>query len=143
MIPFTTYRIPEQDQNQTIAPDQWLLLAVPKPLSAAGLDLLQKISTALKADFNKEVLLVEMEPEGAFSLGNLKGHRLQLLIGFGVSPADLGLWIDMEKYGMRHLEGCTFIYTLPPDQLAEHAGAKKDLWRHMQLFLEMKTAHAR
>ncbi len=51
MLPYTTYRIPETDKNQTEASDKWLWMIIRKPLTEADTDLLLKISSALKADF--------------------------------------------------------------------------------------------
>lgn len=143
MLPFTTYHIPESEQNQTATTDKWLLFAVPKPLTATGKDLLQKISTALKADFEANVLLLEIESGQPVSLSDVHGVKVDLIIGFGVPPGELGIWIDLDQHGVRQLEAFTYIYTLSPDKLAEHAVAKKDLWRQMQMFLELKAEHAR
>jgi len=51
-------------------------------------------------------------------------------------PSELCLWIDLHRPGMSFLESCIFILTLPVEELSKHAGAKKELWQSMQIFLE-------
>ena len=132
MLPYTTYRIPETDKNQTEASDKWLWMIIRKPLTEADTELLLKISSALKADFSRDVRFIQ-QPSNEASLSPTKP---KLIISFGVLPSELGLWIDLHRPGMSLLESCIFILTLPVEELSKHAAAKKELWQSMQIFLE-------
>jgi hypothetical protein len=136
MLPYTTYRIPETDKNQTEASAKWLWMIVRNPLTEADTDLLLKISSALKADFNNDVYCLQQPPNEEISLASRSSTPPKLIISFGVMPSDLGLWIDLNKPGITILESSIFILTLPVEELSKHATAKKDLWQSMQIFLE-------
>lgn len=136
MLPYTTYRIPETDKNQTEASAKWLWMLILKPLTEADTDLLLKISSALKADFSDDVYCFQKPPNEEISLPSLSQSRPKLIISFGVMPSELGLWIDLSRPGISLLESCIFILTLPVEELSIHAAAKKELWQSMQIFLE-------
>ena len=139
MLPYTTYHIPESPNNQTGYEGKWLQMVVPVPVSGESLALLEKITTALKADFNRETLVLSPDENNQITL-HRTGKTRGLVISFGVSPDQLGLWIDLAKPGMCRLESFTFILTLSPESLSTHANAKKELWRCMQIFLESNAA---
>ena len=136
MLPYTTYHIPETDDHKTAHSDQWLWMVFKKPLSEPEKDLLLKISAALKADFETNVWCVEHGTDETAALSAVTGPRPRLVISFGVPPTELGLWIDLNRPGICTLESFSFILTISPDALAEHAGAKKELWKCMQTYLE-------
>ncbi len=136
MLPYTTYRIPETDKNQTETSDKWLWMIIRKPLTEADTELLLKISSALKADFSLDVRFIQQPPNEEISLASLSQTKPKLIISFGVLPSELGLWIDLHRPGMSLLESCIFILTLPVEELSKHAAAKKELWQSMQIFLE-------
>ncbi|HQW02909.1 MAG TPA: hypothetical protein PLV75_03385 [Saprospiraceae bacterium] len=136
MLPYTTYRIPETDKNQTETSDKWLWMIIRKPLTEADTELLLKISSALKADFSLDVRFIQQPPNEEISLASQSPTKPKLIISFGVLPSELGLWIDLHRPGMSFLESCIFILTLPVEELSKHAAAKKELWQSMQIFLE-------
>jgi hypothetical protein len=136
MLPYTTYRIPETDKNQTEALEKWLWMVTCKPLTEADTDLLLKISSALKADLSQDVYCLQQAPNEGISISSLSQSKPKLIISFGVKPAELGLWIDLHKPGISFLESCIFILTLPVEELSKNAVAKKELWQSMQIFLE-------
>ena len=136
MLPYTTYRIPETDKNQTETSDKWLWMIIRKPLTEADTELLLKISSALKADFSHDVRFIQQPSNEEISLASLSPTKPKLIISFGVLPSELGLWIDLHRPGMSLLESCIFILTLPVEELSKHAAAKKELWQSMQIFLE-------
>ena len=136
MLPYTTYRIPEADKNQTETSDKWLWMIIRKPLTEADTELLLKISSALKADFSLDVRFIQQPPNEEISLASQSPTKPKLIISFGVLPSELGLWIDLHRPGMSFLESCIFILTLPVEELSKHAAAKKELWQSMQIFLE-------
>ncbi|MDZ4748630.1 MAG: hypothetical protein SH808_09090 [Saprospiraceae bacterium] len=136
MLPYTTYQIPETDKNQTEDPDKWLWMIISSPLTEADTDLLLKISSALKADFAKDVYCLQLPPHEGISLASLTHSKPKLIISFGVLPSALGLWIDLNRPGISLLESCIFILTLTVEELSIHAAAKKELWQSMQIFLE-------
>ena len=136
MLPYTTYRIPETDKNQTEASNKWLWMIIRKPLTEADTELLLKISSALKADFSHDVRFIQQPSNEEISLASLSPTKPKLIISFGVLPSELGLWIDLHRPGMSFLESCIFILTLPVEELSKHAAAKKELWQSMQIFLE-------
>ena len=127
MLPYTTYRIPETDKNQTEASYKWLWMIIRKPLTEADTELLLKISSALKADFSLDVRFIQQPPNEEISLASLSPTKPKLIISFGVLPSELGLWIDLHRPGMSLLESCIFILTLPVEELSKHAAAKKEL----------------
>lgn len=136
MLPYTTYHIPETPEHKTGISGQWLWLIVRQPLLAPEEDLLQKISTALKADLTVDVLRVAFDPASPVPMSTMSNQQPRLVISFGVPPADLGLWIDMSRTGMCKLESMSFILTLPIDELAVNPNAKKALWNCMQTYME-------
>ena len=136
MLPYTTYRIPETDKNQTETSDKWLWMIIRKPLTEADTELLLKISSALKADFSHDVRFIQQPSNEEISIASLSPTKPKLIISFGVLPSELGLWIDLHRPGMSFLESCIFILTLPVEELSKHAAAKKELWQSMQIFLE-------
>ena len=136
MLPYTTYRIPETDKNQTETSDKWLWMIIRKPLTEADTELLLKISSALKADFSRDVRFIQQPSNEEISIASLSPTKPKLIISFGVLPSELGLWIDLHRPGTSLLESCIFILTLPVEELSKHAAAKKELWQSMQIFLE-------
>lgn len=138
MLPYTTYHIPETDDHKTGQGAKWLWMVFRKPLSATEKDLLLKISAALKADFETDVLCIEQGIEEAASMSSMTGPKPGLIISFGVPLSELGLWIDLNQPGICTLESFSVILTIAPDALAGHAGAKKDLWKCMQSYLEAR-----
>ena len=136
MLPYTTYRIPETDKNQTETSDKWLWMIIRKPLTEADTELLLKISSALKADFSLDVRFIQQPPNEEISLASQSPTKPKLIISFGVLPSELGLWIDLHRPGMSFLESCIFFFFLPVEELSKHASAKKELWQSMQIFLE-------
>lgn len=136
MLPYTTYHIPETDDHKTAQSGQWLWMVFRKPLTETEKDLLLKISAALKADFESNVWCIEHGMDETASLSAMTGPKPGLVISFGVPPAEMGLWIDLSRPGICTLESFSFILTISPDALAEHAGAKKELWKCMQSYLE-------
>jgi hypothetical protein len=138
MLPYTTYHIPETDDNKTGQGAKWLWMVFRKPLSEPEKDLLLKISAALKADFETEVLCILQGIDEASSISSVTGPKPGLIISFAVPPSELGLWIDLNQPGICTLESFSFILTIAPDALAGNAGAKKDLWKCMQSYLETR-----
>ena len=136
MLPYTTYQIPENGKTETAAGSPWLWMLFSKPLNEAEKDFVLKISAALKAEFNQDVYSMICNPDQPISVPSGPGSKPKLILSFGVSPNTIGVWIDLFKPGMISLEHMTFILTLPADILAGNAVAKKELWRHMQLYME-------
>jgi hypothetical protein len=140
MLPYTTYHIPEMKNHQTGQHGQWLWMIVPDLISDADQELLPKISAALKADYSTEVFFIKQVKGENFSLTAIADFNPKLVISFGSAPDQIGLWIDMAKPGMCILERFTFILTLTPEALSSNAAAKKELWRHMQSYLEWQAS---
>src|SRR5215510_3900455 len=141
MLPFTTYSIPEGTSNQTPHHDKWLYLVTASPLSDAQKLFLEKITTAVKASFTSDVLHINIENHPVVEWSRLHSPALKLIISFGVLPSRLGLWIDLANPGLRFLESTSFLLTIPVDQLESNANAKKELWKHMKLYMEMESAN--
>jgi|GEM_PF-1374146 len=137
MLPFTTYTIPETAENKTAHSEKWLLILSDRAFSPAQQDLIQKIATAVKADFDRDTTCLSNIEGPKFSIQDISGSSCQLIISFGLSPAILGLWIDLQAPGIRFLESFSFILTLPISELEKNASAKKELWKNMQMFMEM------
>lgn len=139
MLPITTYNIPEPANSKIHIDLQWLCIVLEKPLSPTDEDLLKKICTALKADFQSEVVLINMQENESLSAVDFKHTNIKLMISFGVMPSRLGMWIDLTKPDIRFLESYTFILTKPLAELANNPAAKKQLWSGMQLFMESRS----
>jgi hypothetical protein len=136
MLPYTTYKIPESTKNKTAPSGKWLWMVVGGEISGPELDLLQKISAALQADFKADVLQIVFDKNQLISISDISPVDTKLIISFGIAPADLGLWIDLPRPGIRMLEHFSFILTLPLEKLADHLKAKKELWNCMQNFMD-------
>jgi hypothetical protein len=138
MLPFTTYNIPESPEKKTPASAKWLWVFVGAPLSIPEEELLNKICTALKADFSEDVSMISMEDLYNSTLTFPPGIDPKLIISFGVPPSALGLWIDLQVPGIRFLESFVFVLAPSLDELLRSPLAKKQLWNSMQLFLDEK-----
>lgn len=136
MLPYTIYQVPESVKNDVDPARQWLWMLLHQPLNDAEKDLVLKIAAALKADYAHDVYTIICETGQPLSLPSVSGSWPKIMLSFGVPPSNVGLWIDLHKPGMITLEHTTFILTLPVNVLAGNAAAKKELWRHMQLYLE-------
>ncbi len=136
MLPFTTYNIPETSEKETPPSSKWLWIVVSDPLSPDDEDLLRKICTALKADFNEDVHVYQADQFLNISFSSLTYEELKLIISFGVPPSDLGIWIDITMGRVRFLEAYAFILTPSLEELSKSPVAKKQLWSSMLLFLE-------
>lgn len=139
MLPFTTYNIPESSSHKTPKVSQWLGIILDKPLNGPEEDLLKKICTSLKADFSKDVILVDDPVNEGASISLLHSANIKLVISFGVLPTKVGIWIDLANSGIRYLESFTFILTKPLTELSSHPVAKKQLWSSMQSFMEINN----
>lgn len=137
MLPYTTYTIPELSTDKTPAPGHWLHFLTDQAFSPSQLELVKKIGAALKADFEHDTCSVIPTHQGDQPLQELITASTKLIISFGILPAQMGLWIDLESPGIRYLESFTFILTLPIAALENNASAKKELWKYMQMFMEM------
>jgi hypothetical protein len=97
---------------------------------------MQKISAALKADFKEDTLCYSFDSNTGIPLSDIHGSKPKLIISFGIPPASLGIWIDLQNQGMRVLESFSFILTLPLNALSTNANAKKELWKSMLNFMD-------
>jgi len=139
MLPYTTYTIPESTVNKTSKNGKWLLFLTDRGLSESQLDLVKKIGTALKAEFESDAQAVFTNQQPDVSIQDILHPSTRLVISFGISPKDIGLWIDLEAPGIRFLESFTYILTLPITALEQNANAKKELWKYMQMFMELNA----
>ena len=139
MLPITTYNIPEPAISKIHTEAQWLCIVLEKPLSPPDEDLLKKICTALKADFQSEVVVINLQETESLSVIDFNHTNIKLMISFGVIPSRLGIWIDLATPDIRFLESYTFILTKPLAELANNPAAKKQLWSGMQLFMESRS----
>jgi hypothetical protein len=137
MLPFTTYSIPELPADKTASAGKWLLFISDQAFSSSQKELIQKIGIAVKADFEHDVFAWSQDSTTLASIQDLFHPALQLVISFGIAPRSIGLWIDLHTPGIRFLESFSFILTLPIAELEKNAAAKKELWKNMQLFMEM------
>ena len=132
MLPYTTYRIPESVKNGFPKNEKWLWMLVDQALSDSDKELLNKISSALKADFDTDVYCFHHDTTNKNSIPDQDLSGVKLIISFGVSPSVAGIWIDLPSPGLRILESCSIIRTVTLKILAGSAPAKKDLWSAMQ-----------
>jgi hypothetical protein len=134
MLPFTTYNIPEEPIHKTPHPHQWLWIIVGKDFSAPEETLLQKICSALKADFQRDVFIHISNSHSTFLPS--QHHQAKLIISFGVAPSQVGFWIDLNSPGHRLLNKSFFIYAPSLQDLDQSPTGKKHLWSSMQSFME-------
>ena len=139
MLPFTTYSIPESGKNGFQNNGKWLCMLLDQPLSDTDLELLQKIASALKADFTKDVYCVQSDVSKNNPVQDTDLSGMKLIISFGVPLSTLGFWIDLPAPGIRILESCAVIRTVTLKSLAGSAVFKKDLWNAMQVFTASKN----
>lgn len=132
MLPFTTYSIPESVKNGFPKNEKWLCMLVDQALSDTDKELLNKISSALKADFDTDVYCFHHDNSNKNSIPDKDLSGMKLIISFGVSPSVAGIWIDLPSPGLRILESCSIIRTVSLKILSGNAPAKKDLWSAMQ-----------
>ena len=138
MLPFTTYSIPESAANKTALTGKWLFFIVDKSLSPVENELLQKISSALKADFASETVCITLDSGQKSSSTSLFSTTTRLVISMGIPPAHLGLWVDLHHPGIRFMENMSLILTSTISELEKNPNAKKELWKNMQMFMAMK-----
>lgn len=134
MLPFTTYSIPESPKNGFPENEKWLCMITDHAPSPSDIELLHKISSALKADFDKHVLCLQHDTESKNSITAADLSGMRLIISYGVSPSAFGIWIDLPSPGLRMLESCSVIRTVSLKTLADSAPSKKDLWSAMQTY---------
>jgi hypothetical protein len=138
MLPYTTYNIPENQEKPQPESGKWLWIIVDKNLSNEDKELLGKITSALKADFNDDAHCLQVEEEQSISLNEYFGRKPKLIISFGVSPSSLGLWVDLPKSGLLVLESYAFILSPTLEALSASNVAKKELWQSMKVFMASK-----
>ena len=107
-------------------------MLVDQPLSDTDTELLRKISSALKADFDTDVYCFHHDGSDKNYFPDAAISGMKLIICFGVSPSIAGIWIDLPSPGLRILESCSIIRTVTLKVLSQSAPAKKDLWNAMQ-----------
>ena len=114
-------------------------MLVDQTISETDTELLRKISSALKADFDTDVYCFyhDGSDKNYFSDTDISG--MKLIISFGVSPSIAGIWIDLPSPGLRILESCSIIRTVTIKVLSGSAPAKKDLWNAMQEYTASLT----
>lgn len=142
MLPYSTYNIPENPRTDDPVEGKWLWMITDKTLTAEDEALLQKIASALKADFNSEVHCLHLHEDETISQISFPGNRHGLVLSFGVPPSSLGYWVDLEKAGMVSLEKCTIILTSNLEKLSSSNTSKQALWRSMQVFMEKQYPSA-
>ena len=125
-------------KERTAGEGKWLWIVTGNELSEEDKDLLQKICSALKASYPDEILLIDAGAREENFFPSTSGNEPKLILSFGVAPARIGLWIDIQSQGIRFLESFTFILTSSLKDLSRNPGLKKQLWASMQSFLEKK-----
>lgn len=141
MLPYTTYIIPERQIDKTGTQGKWLWLLLRKPVPDEQIPLLEKISTALKADFRRDTYCLALEQHERITLHDYYEVTPTLILSFGLAPSEFGIWIDLPQYGIRFFDATTLIYAASLPELEKNASLKKELWKHMQQFLERSALH--
>src|SRR5687767_7078015 len=136
MLSFTTYNIPERANDKTLDAQAWLGIIIKNPLTDDTRDLLQKICTAIHAQYPDDIYFIEYDEN--VSLASYTTLKFNLIISFGVHPSQLGIWLDMPSAGIRLLESFSFILTGTLEELIKNPAGKKLLWSSMQQIPEPK-----
>ena len=135
MTPFTTYMIPEAANEETVQPGKWLLIIANQAILPAHNALLQKICQALNADYANNAEMQIYDASRALSPTIRHSKNIHLILSFGILPSQLGIWIDLDKPGIRFLESFSFILSVTFDELIHQPASKKQLWASMQSWL--------
>jgi hypothetical protein len=133
---FTTYIIPESNKKQTESSGKKLWVITKHPLTIEHDDLLQKICQPLKAVYPADVYHLIHNSSEPVSIEAYSYLGIALIISFGIKPTDLGIFIDLDSPGIRHLESFSFILSSSLDDLLKQPSAKKQLWTSMQSFMK-------
>ncbi len=142
MLPYSTYNIPENQLTDDPGEEKWLWMITGKAIAKEHQDLLQKIASALHADFSQEVHCLHLPEGDTISQIRFQPKRHGLVLSFGVSPSSFGYQVDLEKAGMVSLENCTIIRTSDLEKLSSSNTNKKALWQSMQVFMEKHNSSA-
>lgn len=131
------YNIPETEKGTSAESGKWLSIVLVRTLSPDTRALLEKICAALKADLDRDAMMVIYEGDNLYPVP----PDVRLVISFGAEPSGLGVHIDLNETGIRFLESFAFILTGTLEDLAASAPLKKQLWSSMQDFLEESKTH--
>lgn len=136
MLPYTTYTIPESRPDKTGFSAQKIFFFYNEPPDEAKLELLGKIGQVVSRDFKNEIAAQFVDPNAPVSLTEMTQKAPQLIICFGVQPANIGVWIDLTTYGLRMLDTGVLIYCASLAEMEKSPAAKKALWKDLQTYLE-------
>jgi hypothetical protein len=135
MLPYTTYKIPEEIADVTNVGDKWLWYVIPEEATPNQKELFEKMTSALEGDYAKDAVCIVVHKNQQLSMEHLNDHHPRLIICMGVSPHQMGMWVEAPSSGIRFLEKYALITAPAPAILMQDLNAKKDLWKHMQMYL--------
>lgn len=138
----TTYQIPEGPKNRTEEFLHSILFIIPSGARGKHLSFFTKIAGALHGEIGESIEFIELGEKESISISKVNYPSLRLLISFGISIDRLGLWIEIPKEGICHLEAFDVITTLHPDTLDASQTGKRTLWQFMQQYLVLQEDKA-
>lgn len=94
---------------------------------------LTKILAAVQLDFQKDVLVLEKTATNNFSFGGFqKVTQIHQALFFGISPPEVGLQVNHQKYQAFTIGDCTFLFADTLEQINANQQLKKSLWTALQ-----------
>ncbi|HFC00277.1 MAG TPA: hypothetical protein ENJ53_05685 [Phaeodactylibacter sp.] len=103
-------------------------------------EFLKKILAAAKFDMDKDILLLRLTDEEAFSfivtrtkaINHFEQGEIDNLLVFGFAPKYFGLNLDIQKYQPAHFYKCGLLFADSLAILENDKGLKGMLWKAMQ-----------
>ena len=97
------------------------------------LGFLTKILAAVRLDLDKDTLLIEIPvPQPATILPVLKEKQAEVVLVFGLSPAQIGLRTEIPLYLPQPFYGATFLFAEALAVLEPDTARKARLWQAIQ-----------
>jgi hypothetical protein len=116
---------------------QVLVLAMAEPNSAANREFLVKVLAAAHLNLAQDTLLAEIPAtEPRMLAKELQERQPKQVLVFGLSPAQLGLSIEIQAYQPFKFYGITWLFADPLSTLEPDKTKKTQLWTALkQIFL--------
>lgn len=119
--------------------NQKALLVVLKTDEKSLIPFLQKILQAIKMDWEKDILVLEIDSNTNLKLSEIwDSHKINQVLVFGIPPKQLGLNINIKAYEPLNWTNRQLLFSHDLTYLNDpkHAAYKKTLWNALKsLFL--------
>lgn len=130
------FRLPENTILPRLGGDfarQIAILVLAEPDAPGNLPFLSKVLAAARLNLEKDTAFAEIQPGECVSfLPILKDKHATHLLVFGLSPAQLGLAVEMQLYQAQIFYGATFLWADRLSVLEPDKTRKGQLWQALQ-----------